>query len=144
MELSYVSYIDAPRGKVWKALCEGQPIAALMPGTELRTTLEPSTPYAYVGKRDDKEMEYVTGTIIAAEPDARLEMTYRAMGNPAESRVEYRLEEIAKKYTKLSVVQDCFAQDDPNYETNRDGWPKLISNLKSFLETGRIMNFYAE
>jgi uncharacterized protein YndB with AHSA1/START domain len=145
MDLRYVFYINAPPERVWRALCDGQPIAAGMPGVELRSTFEPGSEYAYVGRQPDgSEVSYVYGTVLASEPNRRMEMTYRTGDQPHESRVVYALEPVANRYTKLTATQDGFQPGDPNYEQNLDGWPKLLSNLKSFIETGQVMNYYAE
>ena len=74
----------------------------------------------------------------------RMEMTYRTGDQPFESRVVYALELVGQRYTKLTATQDRFEAGDPNYEQNLDGWPKLLSNLKSFIETGEVMNYYAQ
>jgi uncharacterized protein YndB with AHSA1/START domain len=142
MELRNVFYINAAPERVWSAILEGQPIAAVIPGAELRSTFEPGAEYAYVGKMPDgKEMRFVEGTVLSVESNRRIEMTYRTAGQPAESRVVYELEPIAR-YTKLTVTQDGFAENDPNYAQNVDGWPRLLSNLKSFVETGEVMRFH--
>ena len=116
-----------------------------MPGVELRSTFEAGSEYAYVGRQPDgSEVKYVYGTVLASEPNRRLEMTYKTGDQPYESRVIYTLEPVANRYTKLTAEQDRFAPGDPNYEQNLDGWPKLLSNLKSFIETGEVMNYYAQ
>jgi uncharacterized protein YndB with AHSA1/START domain len=145
MDLQYIFYINAPPERVWRALCDGQPIAAGMPGVELRSTFEPGSAYAYVGRQPDgSEVSYVHGKVLASEPNRRLEMTYRTGDAPSESRVVYTLEPVAKRYTKLTAVQDRFEPGDPNYEANLAGWPMLLSNLKSFIETGEVMNYHAQ
>ncbi|MBV8245496.1 MAG: SRPBCC domain-containing protein [Candidatus Eremiobacteraeota bacterium] len=142
-ELRYVIYINALPNRVAQALRDGQPIVAVIPGSELRSTFETGAEYAYVGRGPDgSEMKYVFGKVLASDGDRRLQMTYRTAANPAESRVTYELEPVADKYTKLSVVQDRFAGDDPNYAANETGWPQLLSNLKSFIETGTVMKYH--
>lgn len=56
----------------------------------------------------------------------------------------YSLEPVANRYKKLIAVQDRFEPGDPNYEANLAGWPMLLSNLKSFIETGEVMNYHAQ
>jgi uncharacterized protein YndB with AHSA1/START domain len=144
MELLNVIYINALPDRVAQAIREGQPIAAGMPGSELRSTFEPGSEYAYVGRMPDgSEVKYVFGKVLASDGDRRLQMTYRTGAHPAESRVTYELEPVANRYTKLTVTQDRFADDDPNYEINKAGWPQFLSNLKSFIETGRVMHYHA-
>ena len=142
MELRFTLHINARPERVWAALCEGQPVAALMP-VELRSTFKPGTHYAYVGKMPDGgEVEYVHGSILAVEPNRRLEITQTIGNESYESRVSYELELEAGRYTKLTLVQDRFAEADPNYQINIDGWPRFLSNLKSFVETGTVMNVH--
>jgi hypothetical protein len=35
------------------------------------------------------------------------------------------------------VTNDEFAEDDPGYAQNADGWPRILSRLKTLLETGK-------
>jgi len=143
MELRFTFYIDARPERVWAAICEGQPIAALMP-VEFRSTFKAGTHYAYVGKMPDgNEVEYVHGSILAIEPNQRLEITQTIGTETFESRVTYEFELEAGRYTKLTLINDRFAEADPNYRTNIDGWARFLSNLKSFIETGKVMNFHA-
>jgi hypothetical protein len=90
VELLNAIYVNALPSRVARAIREGQPIAAGLPSSDLRSTFEP----------------------------------------------------VANRYTKLTVRQDRFADDDPNYEVNKTGWPQLLSNLKSFIETGQVMNYH--
>lgn len=142
--LHYVIYINATPQVVWDALRRGEPIVSVMPGTSMNATFERGSQYAYSGKTPDgKTMKYVWGTVAEAAAPRHIEMTYLSMAGPHESRVVYDLEEIAGKYTKLSVTQDRFQDGDPNYATNAEGWPQLLSNLKSAIETGKVMNYHA-
>ena len=38
---------------------------------------------------------------------------------------------------KVVVTNDRFADDDPAYLRNADGWPRILSRLKTLLETGK-------
>jgi len=39
--------------------------------------------------------------------------------------------------TKVTVTHDEWAEDDPTYAACADGWPRILSRLKTLLETGR-------
>jgi hypothetical protein len=41
----------------------------------------------------------------------------------------------------LKVVHDGFEADSVVFEAIRDGWPPLLSSLKTFLETGEPLDF---
>jgi len=38
---------------------------------------------------------------------------------------------------KVVVTNDGWSEDDPAYVQNADGWPRILSRLKTLLETGR-------
>jgi len=38
---------------------------------------------------------------------------------------------------KVTVVNDEWAEEDPAYAQNADGWPRILSRLKTLLETGK-------
>jgi len=38
---------------------------------------------------------------------------------------------------KVVVTNDEWADDDPSYAQNAEGWPRILSRLKTLLETGK-------
>ncbi|EMO25964.1 toxin-antitoxin system, toxin component domain protein [Leptospira interrogans serovar Bataviae str. HAI135] len=56
-----------------------------------------------------------------------------------ESRVSYELEPIGDSI-KLTVIHDDFDGKTPTYFGTSQGWPMHLSNLKTFIETGKAMN----
>jgi hypothetical protein len=38
---------------------------------------------------------------------------------------------------KVVVTNDGWSEDDPAYAQNADGWPRILSRLKTLLETGK-------
>ncbi len=40
---------------------------------------------------------------------------------------------------KLTVTHDEFPEGGPTLETVREGWPEILSSLKSLLETGQAL-----
>lgn len=38
---------------------------------------------------------------------------------------------------KVVVTNDEWMDDDPAYGQNADGWPRILSRLKTLLETGK-------
>jgi uncharacterized protein YndB with AHSA1/START domain len=39
--------------------------------------------------------------------------------------------------TKVTVTHDEWAKDDTTYAACADGWPRILSRLKTLLETGK-------
>jgi len=52
------------------------------------------------------------------------------------SRVTYEIEPMGM-VCKLTVTHDDFPPSGPTFATVKEGWPEILSSLKSLLETGR-------
>jgi uncharacterized protein YndB with AHSA1/START domain len=81
-------------------------------------------------------MRYVTGRVVKADAPKLLEYDFGfGMGERmSHVRIELTPESEA---VKVVVTNDNFAEDDPTYAQNADGWPRILSRLKTLLETGK-------
>ena len=52
------------------------------------------------------------------------------------SRVKIELTQETEA-VKVVVTNDEFQDDDPAHAQNADGWPRILSRLKTLLETGK-------
>ena len=82
------------------------------------------------------------GEIIEAEPPRRLVIRWQHQKRPelkaeGDSRCTMELEPIGKA-VKLSITHTIEREPSKFIEAVSGGWPKIISNLKSLLETGSI------
>ncbi len=53
------------------------------------------------------------------------------------SRVTYELSSAGPSTTRLHLVHDDFDAQTATYSGSIDGWPLMMSSLKSLLETGK-------
>ena len=60
----------------------------------------------------------------------------RTLTVPVMSRVKVTLTPETEA-VKVVVTNDAFGDDDPAYQQNADGWPRILSRLKTLLETGK-------
>jgi uncharacterized protein YndB with AHSA1/START domain len=88
-----------------------------------------------VGK-DGQRTRYVTGEVLGVEAPTRLEYRFGTGDGAAMSRVLITLTPETEA-VKVVVTNDAFADDDPAYLQNADGWPRILSRLKTLLETGK-------
>ena len=135
---TYEIYIGAPVAKVWKGLIDGDTTQQYVYGTRFEGKLKKGAPYAYVG---DSNFKAVDGEILDLEPEKRLVMTWKAhwddsVVNDRASRVTYELS-AAGATTKLRLVHDDFDAKTATYTGSVEGWPLMLSSLKSILETGK-------
>ena len=85
---------------------------------------------------DGKRTTYVHGQVLQCDPPKLLQYTF-AMGPSTKfSRVTVELVPETEA-TKVSVTHDQWAEDDSAYAPTADGWPRILSRLKTLIETGR-------
>ena len=136
---SYEIYIGAPLSRVWKGLIDGELTKQYVYGTRFESKLKKGAPYAYVG---DGDFKVVDGEILDVEPEKKLSMTWsahwdEASANDRPSRVTYELSSSAATTTKLRVIHDEFESETATYKGSVEGWPLMLSSLKTLLESGK-------
>jgi hypothetical protein len=62
-----------------------------------------------------------------------------SVANDRPSRVTYELSAAGPSTTKLHVVHDDFDGATATYAGSIEGWPLMLSSLKSLLETGKAL-----
>ena len=123
--------IAAPPPRVWKALTDPKQLA--------QWYLVPWKLECRRGGRWDfgtgEKMLLLEGNVLEVKRGHRLVHTFRFTGRPF-SRVTITLAPFGK-HTWLTVVHDRFGKDRETRTDVTGGWTDLISNLKTFLETGK-------
>jgi len=137
--ITYDICIGASVGKVWKGLVDGEMTRHYVYGTRLDSKLKKGAPYAYLA---DGDFKVVDGEILEIEPEKRLVMSWKAHWDDAvakdrPSRVSYELSPAGASTTRLRMVHDNFDGQTATYSGTVDGWPLMLSSLKSLLETGK-------
>lgn len=89
---------------------------------------------------DDASQVHVEGIVVESDPPRRLVLTWAApqkAGNPDKtSRVTFDIESFMGE-VKLTVTHDDL--DDEMLRGIAQGWPAILSSLKTLLETGSAM-----
>jgi len=139
VQYGYEIYIGAPIEKVWQGLTDADFTRQYVYGTRLQSSLKKGSTYAFVG---DGDFKVVDGKIIEVEPNRRLAMTWRAhwdanVSKDPESRVTYELYNAGANATKLRVLHDQFENETATYKGSAEGWPLMLSSLKTLLESGK-------
>jgi uncharacterized protein YndB with AHSA1/START domain len=135
--LVFTFYIAAPIDKVWDGFVSREANRAIFMGAEFDVDLRPGGAMAWSGPGPDGQWtRYVTGEVLKAEPPVLLEYRF-GMGDGARmSHVTISLT-AESEAVKVVVTNDGWSEDDPAYLQNADGWPRILSRLKTLLETGR-------
>jgi uncharacterized protein YndB with AHSA1/START domain len=135
-EFVYVTYIDAAVEKVFSALTDPEMTRDYWGRARNVSDWQPGSRWEHQ-HYDDASDVVVAGKVLECDPPRKLVVTWGKPQGGSESRVTYLLEEVFG-VVRLSVTHDQL--DDP--ETAKrvaQGWPAILSSLKSLLETGNAL-----
>lgn len=133
-------YIATTPEKLWNALLDPDATERYYFGTRFDGEATAGSPYAY----RDGDGVLLDGTIVEAVPYERLVMTFRPLfnleegGDPADLNTSRVTFSIAREgdVCQLRVVHDEMDERD-TAEGYAGGWARILSGLKTWLETGR-------
>lgn len=143
----YVTYIRSTPEKVWAALTDPRIIAKYWFGMTVECEWKPGSPWAL--KFEDGRIADA-GEILEVDPPRRLVIRWRNEFKPelkAEgySRCTMQIEMadyypgFGGKAVKLTIHHEIEGEGGDKFiEAVSGGWPKILSNLKSLLETGDV------
>lgn len=135
--LEFILYIAAPPDKVWEGFVSPESNRTLFGGAELQSDFKPGSQIAWVGPGPDgKPVPYVQGKILTFEPPKVLQYTFAMGPNAKPSRASIELVPESEA-TQVTVIHDEWSGDDPTYASCADGWPRILSRLKTLIETGK-------
>jgi uncharacterized protein YndB with AHSA1/START domain len=134
----YVTYIRSTPEKVWEALTTPEFAKQYWFGMHIASDWQAGSPWQMLfsdGRVADQ------GVVLEADAPRRLVLRWRNVWKP-----EYEAEgetlctitlEPADGAVKLQVLHESERENAGLIQAVGGGWPKILSNLKSLLETGR-------
>jgi uncharacterized protein YndB with AHSA1/START domain len=136
-QLNYVFYIAAPPENVWEGFVSRESNRIIFMGAEFEADFKTGGPIAWMGPGPEgKPTAYVHGKVLRFEPPKLLQYTFAMGSSDKTSRVTIELLRETEA-TKVEVTHDEWADDDPAYASCADGWPRILSRLKTLIETGK-------
>lgn len=137
-KLVYQIVIKSPQEQVWQAITTSEFTSRYYYGCSLQTDLTVGSPFVY---HKPGGAPIIKGEVVLCDPPNRLVHTYHSLWPPmnkdAPTRVTWELEALSSEVTKVTVVHDEFEGETPTYQgLQSGGWPWILSNMKSLLETG--------
>lgn len=133
----YVTYIHATAERVWQALTDAD-LTARYWGHANVSDWQPGSPWEH-RRVDGSGAVDVVGTVVSAEPPTRLVITFE--DTPSEDReasVVTFLVEPHRDIVRLTVTHEKLPNRDMLNGIS-SGWPAVLANLKSLLETGDVL-----
>jgi uncharacterized protein YndB with AHSA1/START domain len=138
----YVTYIATTPQKVWKALLDGE-LTRQYWKHENVSDWKPGSKWELVADDGERTVKHV-GKVLECVPDKRLVVTWGDVADAADAARHSRMAidiETVGEMVRLTVTHEELTAEMRRKITN--GWPRVLSSLKSFLETGRPLDVYA-
>ena len=133
----YVVYIRATAEELWNALTNPDLTEKYFHNTRVECGSAVGTQIDYWQKKDGETRSALTGEILEIVPGKRLVHTFLFPSTgDAPSRVTYEIEEVGE-LVKLTLTHDQFEGETQTFKGVGEGWPPILSGLKTLLETGR-------
>jgi uncharacterized protein YndB with AHSA1/START domain len=127
----------APIEKVWNGFVSKETNETIFMGADFEADLKAGGAMSWSGPdKDGRRTRYVTGTVLRVAAPTLLEYKFGMGDGAVTSRVQIALTQETEA-VKVVVTNDEWADDDPAYRQNADGWPRILSRLKTLLETGK-------
>jgi uncharacterized protein YndB with AHSA1/START domain len=135
--LRFVFYFAVDTARAWEGFVSAETNRIIFAGAELETDLRPGGAMNWVGPGPDgKPVAYVRGQVVAVDPPRLLQYTFAMGAATTPSRVTIELVPESEA-TQVTVTHDEWTPGDPAYAQCADGWPRILSRLKTLLETGK-------
>lgn len=144
----YVTYISTTPEKVWQAIVDTDitrqywidPTSA-DPGHVNVSDWNVGSRWEHQRNDESRKVD-VAGKVVESDPPRRLVLSW---ARPAEfdddskhSRVTFEIEPQGS-VVRLTVMHEDLAKDEKMAKGVSNGWPKILSNLKTMLETGNAL-----
>ena len=133
----YVIYVASTPEKVFEALTSEKLTAQYWFGYALQSDWKVGSRFT---STKDGGAPVDHGVVLEIDPPRRLVYSwapqYEAFKDERPSRVTFNLVPF-KGQVQLTIVHDDFDERSKAFESISGGWPKVLSSLKSFLETGK-------
>jgi uncharacterized protein YndB with AHSA1/START domain len=135
----YVTYIASTPEKVFKALTDTDATARFWFGNAVASDWKVGSPVTF---RRNGEL-VISGKVLEFDPPRRLSYTFLSqkdgLHTEQPSRVLIEIEH-QKGQVKLTMTHDDFPAGSKTFDKISNGWPLVLSSLKSYLEADRVLS----
>ena len=136
----YTTYIRSTSKKTWDAITKPEFTRQYWAGIANVSDWKAGSKWNHVAKGDEV---WVTGDVVECVPGKKLVLTWADPDDLKDkSRVTFEIEQI-EDLVCLTVTHDKFKAGSTMAGKVAWGWPRVISSMKSFLETGKGLNIFA-
>ncbi len=139
-KLVYTMFIKSTPKKTWDAITKPEFTRQYWAGIANVSDWKPGSKWNHLAKGDEV---WITGEVVECTPPKRLVITWADPDDlKDESRVTFDIEKFGDTVC-LTVTHDKFKAGSKMAGKVSWGWPRVLSSMKSFLETGRGLNVFS-
>jgi uncharacterized protein YndB with AHSA1/START domain len=143
-KFTYTCYIASSPERVWEALTNAALTEKYWAGRDIVSNWKPGASVQMLKADGSVDWE---GEIIAITPRRLLAYTFlaprfeaRSPGKPTRVTIELTQQDTA---VRLTLTHEGFEPESKSFEGISEGWPAILSSLKSLVETGKAIDFPA-
>jgi uncharacterized protein YndB with AHSA1/START domain len=141
-QLVYTTYFRSTPKKLWAAITKPEFTRQYWGGLANVSDWKKGSPWQHMTAGEKPEAR-ITGKVLECDPPKRLVLSWADPDARADkSLVTFEIETI-EDLVCLTVTHGNFKAGSPMVGKVSWGWPRVLSSLKSFLETGKGLNVFA-
>lgn len=142
LSYEYTTYIASTAERVWQALTTSADTEVYFFGRKLHSSWKVGEEVSFLREQDELD---VFGDLIEVHPFEKISYTWNVPDDPSirnqPSVVTFLIKQL-EGTVKLTLIHSHLAETDfveasDTFRGLNNGWPAIISNLKSYLETGK-------
>lgn len=151
-EFVYATYIRTTPEKLWEALTNGDFSVKYWIGFRIEVEQKAGGTVRILPPKGREEHGDHAGKVLVCEPYRKLVYSWNPKDTPeiaskrnGPSRVTYEITPVGPQ-VKFRIIHENLLPEDTEADPNKfkgvnNGWPAVISSLKSLLETGEALVF---
>ena len=140
-DLIYTTYIKTTPEKLWAALTTPEFTRQYWGGSANISSWEKGAKWEHAS--EDGKVHHI-GIVEEVIPSQRLVLSWDSPSDATDkSRVTFEIVPVGDS-VQFNVVHGDFTPDSITADRVSKGWPMVIANLKTYLETGKTMNIWGQ
>jgi uncharacterized protein YndB with AHSA1/START domain len=138
-KLVYTTFIRSTPKKTWDAISNPKFTRQYWAGMANVSDWKKGSKWEHLNPENEV---WITGEVVECTPPKRLVLTWADPDNlKDQSRVTFEIEKVEDSVC-LTVTHDQFKAGSTMVGKVSKGWPRVLSSMKSFLETGKGLNVF--
>lgn len=137
----YTTYIKTTQEKVWSAITNPE-FSRQYWVAGIVSDWNKGSKWQHLSQ-DDAKTCTVAGKVLESDPPKRLVLSWAEPSNPTDDSIVTFTIDAIDDMVRLNVTHGAFMDGSKMANRIATGWPRVLSSLKSFLETGQALNTWA-